>query len=99
MFFLKASSSRKQLVYIGGINERNYHDVRDRLYDLFEMWGDDKPDISEPDGLWNEDCIYVRFPSICQAIDGINVFDGVQPNGYSLNVLVFLYLCFLLYRL
>ena len=78
------SSSRKQLVYIGGIDEMNRLDVRDRLFDLFEMWGD-KPDISEADGVWDNDCIYVRFPSIAKAIDGINVFDGIQPNGYVLS--------------
>ena len=52
---------------------------------MFEIWGDDRPEISEPNGSLNEDCIYVRFPSIAQAIDGINVFDGIQPNGYSLS--------------
>eukprot|EP01084_Bolivina_argentea_P224527 379644_1 len=75
---------RQQLVYIGGINDINKYDVRDRLYDLFEIWGD-RPDICPSDlELWNTDCIYVRFPSIAQSIDGINVFDGLQPNGYVL---------------
>ena len=84
---INSGNLRKQLVYIGGIDNMNRDDVKNRLCDLFEIWGDIKPDIlSEIDGIWNNnDCIYVRFPSIAKAIDGINVFDGIQPNGYTLS--------------
>eukprot|EP01083_Nonionella_stella_P148348 469403_1 len=84
------ASNRKQLVFIGGIKDMNRLDVRARLFDLFEMWGD-RPDlnISETDDesyAWkHRDCIYVRFPSIAQAVAGIKVFDGLQPNGYALT--------------
>eukprot|EP01084_Bolivina_argentea_P061778 112932_1 len=43
--------NRTQLVYIGGINNLNKYDVCDRLYDLFEIWCDNKPQL-----LWTDNC-------------------------------------------